>query len=93
MGLKPLEVKALTLKDFNLMYTGYFRRQEKEWNRTRHVMAFILNYGGMGAKQFQKPQDIWPLEMDKQITKRRIRTMAQAMSLLKEYHAATRVSD
>lgn len=93
MGLKPKEVSRLTLKEFNLMYTGYFRREEKEWNRVRHLMTFILNYGGMGAKQFQKPQDVWPLEMDKQHVKKRITNHVQAKELLKQYHGAARVSD
>lgn len=87
MGLKPSEVKTLTLKDFNLMLTGYYRRQDHEWNRTRHIMSFILNYGGMGASDHYKPQDIWPLQMDKEDEKKMITTIHQAIELLKEFKA------
>lgn len=92
MGLKPQEVKRLTLKEFNLMYTGYFRREEREWNRTRLLMTYILNYAGMGATQFKQPQEVWPLDMDKKFIRPKIKTIAQAMRLLKEYHGI-RISD
>lgn len=85
MGLKPMEVEACTLKDFNMMLIGYQRRQEREWDRTRHIMAFILNYGGWGAKEFQHPKDIYPLNIDRENDKRRITTLKQALALLKEF--------
>lgn len=67
------------------MLHGYARRKEHEWNHTRHIMAYVLNYGGLGAKETYKPQDIWPLELDKEDEKRMITTMAQAMILLKDF--------
>lgn len=85
MGLKPAEVERCTLKDFNLMLTGYQRRQEREWDRTRHIMAFILNYAGWGAKEFHHPKDIYPLGLDKENEKRKITTLKQALALLKEF--------
>lgn len=91
MGLKPIEVKALTIREFNLMLTGYRRRQEEEWNHTRHIMAYVLNYGGMGTQQLYKPQDIWPLDLDTENEVKPIRTMQQALQLLKEYNGALRI--
>lgn len=87
MNLLPMQVKALTLRDFNLMLTGHYRRQEQQWNHTRHIMSYVLNYGGMGASEHYKPQDIWPLQMDKEDEKKMITTIHQAMQLLKEFKA------
>ena len=85
MGLKPIEVEACTLRDFSLMYTGYKRRQDREWDRTRHVMAFIMNFSGWGAKDFQDPKTIWPLDFDNENEARKITTLKQALALLKEF--------
>jgi hypothetical protein len=85
MGLKPDEVERCTLGQFNLMLLGYQRRQEKEWDRTRHIMAFILNYAGFGAKEFHHPKDIFPLHMDNEDKKKRINSIKQAYALLKEF--------
>jgi hypothetical protein len=85
MGLKPNEVKALTLGEFNLMLTGYQRRQDIENNRTRQVMAFILNYSGMGAKEYHAAESLWPLAIDKENEKRMITSLKMAKELLKEF--------
>lgn len=85
MGLKPREVKALLYKEFNLMLTGYFRQQEHEWNRTRHLMQYIQVFGGMGASQVTRVQDIWPLQLDKEFEKRMITSLLMAKQLLKEF--------
>jgi len=85
MGLKPKEVKSLLLKDFWLMFTGYQRREDKEWNRTRHLMAFIQTFGGMGASKFANPQSIWPLPLDDENKKQFITSLAQAKALFKEF--------
>lgn len=85
MGLKPVEVEACTLRDFDLMMTGYQRRQERDWDRTRHIMSYILNFSGWGAKEFQYPKDILPLNIDKENERRKITTLKQALALLKEF--------
>jgi len=85
MGLKPAEVERCTLGQFNLMLTGYKRRQERDWDRTRHIMAFILNYAGWGAKEFHHPKDIYPLDLDREEIKHRITSRKQAWALLKEF--------
>lgn len=85
MGLKPLEVKKLTLRDFNLMFTGYQRRQDVENNRTRQVMTFILNYGGMGANEYFPAEKVWPLAMDKEDEKKMITSLRMAKDLLQEF--------
>lgn len=85
MGMKPHEVKALYLRDFNLMLTGYFRRKEIEDNRMRHIMWSVINFGGMGTTSPVTPDHIWPLTMDKEVEKRMITSLAMAIQLLKEF--------
>lgn len=85
MGLKPQEVKALYLRDFNLMLTGYFRRKEIEDNRMRHIVWSVMQFGGMGNPDPISPQNIWPLSMDKEAEKRMITSLAMAAQLLKEF--------
>ena len=85
MNLKPLEIKALTLRDFNLMLTGYQRREDIENNRTRQIMTFILNYGGMGASEYFSAEKVWPLSIDKENEKRMITNLRMAKELLKEF--------
>jgi hypothetical protein len=85
MGLSPEQVRCTTYKEFNLLLTGYYRRQEQEWNRTRHLMAFIMNYGGMGSTEYIRPEDLYPLQMDRENEKRMITTAAQAAELLREF--------
>lgn len=85
MGLKPSEVRKLTMKEFNLMLTGYMARQNREWDRTRHIMAFVATYGGMGASEFIEPRTIYPLPSDRENEKKPIKTKEQALKLLKEF--------
>jgi hypothetical protein len=85
MGLKPYEVKKLTLKEFDLMLTGYNRRQEREWDRTRHLLSFIQAFAGMGASEYTPPHDLFPLSLDNENKKRMITTLAQAKALYKEF--------
>lgn len=86
MGLKPKEVKALLLRDFDLMLTGYQRRQERETNRTRHLLSFIQAFSGMGGSEYIPPEQIWPLALDEENKKRMITTFAQAKQLLKDFN-------
>jgi hypothetical protein len=83
--LKPDEVRKTYLKDFNLLLLGYQRRQEQEWNRTRHLYAAIRNFAGMGAKEAVQPQSLIPLYMDEEDKIQPIRNIKQAMQLLKEF--------
>jgi len=85
MGLKPIEVRCLTLSEFNLMLTGYQRRQDLENNRTRQIMTFVLNYGGMGTSEYHSAESIWPLAIDRENEKKMITTLRMAKELLKEF--------
>lgn len=85
MGLKPEEIDCLTLIEFVLMDYGRFKREEKEWNHTRHIMSYTLNFGGFGAKKFVPAHQIWPLELDKEGVKRFITTKFQALELLEGF--------
>lgn len=84
MGLKPLEVEACTLKEFNLLMIGYHRREERKWNRTRHTMSYIASCAP-GQTKFVAPRDVIGLEMDKEDGLRPITTMKQAIALLNEF--------
>lgn len=85
MGLRPLEVKKLTLAEYALMYIGYHRRHEQKWNHTRHLMYAVINFGGMGTTTPIPPSQIWPLDMDTYGEIQMITTMAQAIQLLREF--------
>lgn len=88
MGLKPFEVNLLTMKEFNLMFTGYLAREDREWNRTRHLMAYIRMFAGMGASEIVRPQDIWPLPIDNGGQKKYIKTLKQCLALINEFEIA-----
>lgn len=85
MGLSPREVRRLNFRHFNLMLTGYLNRQNREWDRTRHLMSYIATYAGMGASQFVSPQEIRPLPQDYEDIKQPIKTVEQARKLLNEF--------
>ena len=85
MGLRPWEIKKITLGEYALMYIGYHRRHEQEWNRTRHLMYAVINFGGMGTTTTVPPSQIWPLDMDSYGEQKMITTLAQAIQLLREF--------
>lgn len=85
MGLKPHEVKTLNFKHFTLMLKGYQARQNREWDRTRHIMSYIASFAGMGSTEIVQPTVIWPLPQDTYWEKKPIRTVKQALELLKEF--------
>lgn len=88
MGLKPGEVNLLTMKGFNFMFTGYLARQDREWNRTRHLMAFIASFSGFGAKDFIDPKSLWPLPVDLEDAPKYIKTIKQCLELVNEFEIA-----
>lgn len=67
------------------MHRGYEKRHEREVNQTRHIMAYIRMFGGMGASEVTLPKDVWPLPMDSENEKRMITSVKQAMAMLKEF--------
>jgi len=81
----PKDVKSLHLKDFLLIHNGYEKRQQREVNQTRNIMAYIRMFGGMGSSELVFPKDVWPLPMDKENEKKMITTMKQALAMLKEF--------
>lgn len=54
MGLKPWELRRVTLKDFNAMYVGYRRNREELWDMERRTWGYIMQFGGMGLKKEAK---------------------------------------
>lgn len=83
----PHQVDAVLLKDFNLIITGYYRRQDREWNQTRHLLSFIKTFGGMGGSEYTPPQDIWPLPMDTEDEVKMITSLKLAIELLNDFMA------
>jgi hypothetical protein len=84
IGLKPLEVEQCTMREFDLLLTGFHRREEREWNRTRNQMSYIASCA-YGQTKFISPQEVIKLEMDKEDTLRPITTIKQALALLNEF--------
>lgn len=85
MGLNPIEVKQLYFKDFWLMLTGYERRLEKDWDRTRNIIWATIKYSGMGAPEVPPVSELFPLSMDKEFEKRMITNLVMAKQLYKEF--------
>jgi len=44
---------------------GYWIRQEREWDRTRTVMAAIVNKNKPKTRAYKKPERLLPLAIDK----------------------------
>lgn len=57
MGLKPREVKMLTMREFDNMLSGYNRRLDRSWDIARTIMADIRN-SAFGAQKAVKPTQI-----------------------------------
>ena len=83
--MMPRDVKSLYLKDFLLLHTGYEKRHQREINQTRHIMAYIKRFGGMGCSEVTQPKDIWPLPMDSEYEKKPVTSLRGAMAMLKEF--------
>lgn len=76
---------AVTLSQLQLIVTGFQRREDREWRRTREIVGAVVNYAGWGAKDFIPASNLIPLYSDKEDTKQPIRTLKQAIQLLKEF--------
>lgn len=85
MGIRQPEVDFIELKEFDLLLTGYIRRQERETNRTRHLLSSIEAFSGMGGGTYTPPQERWPLAIDEENKKQMIATLSQAKKLYKEF--------
>lgn len=68
-----------------MLFSGYQDRQNREWNRTRHIMSYIASFSGMGAKEFVNPKSIWSLPIDKLDEKKYIKTLKQCLELINEF--------
>lgn len=76
----------MTLKEFDLAYTGYLEREEEEWDRTRHIMWATISYGGMGTKKPLQPKDIVKLHKDKRSEAKHIKSKFQALEFLRTFY-------
>ena len=92
MGLKPFEVKTLLLKDWHLMLLGYQDRQNRDWNRTRHLMSYIASFS-FNSSEFVHPKNIWPLPIDREDKVKYIKTLKQCLDLINEFEASINGSE
>lgn len=68
------------------MATGWYESQEEEWDRTRHLMAFILNYSGMGMSgKTYSPQEVLSLSKDNSNVITYINSDIKAYKLLERF--------
>lgn len=58
LGLREKEYYDMTPIEFERLYRGFRLNIEREWDRTRTLIAVQIN---MNSKQKVKPQDIIPL--------------------------------
>lgn len=80
-----MEVRAITLLEFNMVLEGFIAREENEWDRTRTVMSYIRTFAGMGASKYWTPEEILGLNKDKVNQPKPIRTYKQAIELLRSF--------
>lgn len=85
MGLLPNQVQALLFKDFVMMYEGYQRRLEEQWDMVRHQMWATISFGGMGTKNPITVQDIVKLKRDRGDKKSYISSKAEAIMFIKSF--------
>ena len=87
MGLKPKEVRALTIKDFNHMLIGMMRRKEHDWDVARNTWSYIINYP-YGVKNYVSPQALRKLPITDGGNKEKIKRITnhtEAEELLNEF--------
>lgn len=87
MTLDAKRVKAMTLKEFNLMLTGWNLRNDETWDKVRTIMADIRG-SAFGAKKAPKPTQILKIRsIDESIGEKikHITTKRAALELLKTF--------
>lgn len=67
------------------MLGGYMANQNREWDRTRHLMSYIASFSGYGAKDFVHPKQVMALPMDIEDEKKYITTLKQCLELINEF--------
>jgi len=65
VGLSKDVFLRMTWGNFWRTVYGYWIRQEREWDRTRTVMATIINKNRSKKTPHKKPERIMPLAIDK----------------------------
>ncbi len=67
MGIGFDQALGLTWREYDYYSIGYLRRVERDWDRSRHIIAGLFNSSGF-AKKAMKPQEAYPLPMlDKKV--------------------------
>jgi hypothetical protein len=66
LGLKPWEFWELTWPEYDDCRSGYGLRQEREWDRTRHIMTIIHNVNCSKKSQQLRPDQLIRLSWDRQ---------------------------
>lgn len=74
----------MTLNEYVVAANAYRLREEDEWNRTRNLMAVIMNFAGMGVDKdgAVTPSDIIQLSMDDEDIVTPIATKEEALRLI-----------
>ena len=65
VGLKKDEMLCMTWGDLWRTIFGYWIRQEREWDRTRTLMALLYNQRRGKRNPYKSPHRIMPLAIDK----------------------------
>ena len=65
VGLSKEEFYRSTWGDLWRKIYGYWIRQDREWDRTRTVVAAIVNKNRPKTRPYKKPERILPLAIDK----------------------------
>jgi len=65
VGLEESEILRMKWGDLWRVISGYWIRQEREWDRTRTLMALQYNQRRGKRNPYKSPQRLMPLAIDK----------------------------
>lgn len=84
MGYRLSEVEGMTLKDAVLITSAGRLKEEDEWDRTRNLMAAVMNFSGFAVEDSVHPADLVPLSIDRLNEPPQVKSADDALELLKE---------
>ena len=86
------EFFKLTFKEYHYLAEGYYKRQEIKWLHTRDIVAKIHNTNAGKISEQRTPQQLYPLQIDKELDKLRAKEQSKRKKILsgKKYEEAKR---
>ena len=73
---------TLTLREYQDISEGYFKRLERKWLHTREILAKIHNTNVSKTSDLRTPKQLVPLNIDKELDKRKAKGHKEGRKLL-----------